>query len=205
MTSIKAISVGFCALSALFVAAPASADVHTYSGSGFAINDLSTHSSTITVVDADLIDSITFQLTGMTHSFWNDLVGTVTHNGVTAELFNHEGGGRDAAGNYIFTIDAVRSIQTGIGNPISTADNYSFTYPGGGSFVGSSLAGDWTLTISDQVGVDSGNLEGWSLSAITGGAVPEPATWALMILGFGLVGGSMRRRSGVVAAKVSYS
>jgi hypothetical protein len=26
------------------------------------------------------------------------------------------------------------------------------------------------------------------------GAVPEPATWGLMILGFGLVGGAMRRR-----------
>jgi hypothetical protein len=25
-------------------------------------------------------------------------------------------------------------------------------------------------------------------------AVPEPATWAMMILGFGLVGGVMRRR-----------
>jgi hypothetical protein len=24
-------------------------------------------------------------------------------------------------------------------------------------------------------------------------AVPEPATWAMMILGFGLVGGAMRR------------
>jgi hypothetical protein len=33
-----------------------------------------------------------------------------------------------------------------------------------------------------------------------GGAVPEPASWALMIAGFGLVGGMMRRRSDVVAA-----
>jgi hypothetical protein len=24
--------------------------------------------------------------------------------------------------------------------------------------------------------------------------VPEPATWAMMILGFGLIGGAMRRR-----------
>jgi len=27
------------------------------------------------------------------------------------------------------------------------------------------------------------------------GGVPEPATWALMILGFGAVGGAMRRRN----------
>jgi hypothetical protein len=34
-----------------------------------------------------------------------------------------------------------------------------------------------------------------------GGAVPEPASWAMMIIGFGMVGGSMRRR----ATKVSFS
>jgi Bacterial pre-peptidase C-terminal domain/PEP-CTERM motif len=33
------------------------------------------------------------------------------------------------------------------------------------------------------------------------GSVPEPAAWALMIAGFGLVGGAMRRRT----AKVSYA
>jgi hypothetical protein len=27
-----------------------------------------------------------------------------------------------------------------------------------------------------------------------GGAVPEPATWGLMLAGFGIVGGAMRRR-----------
>ncbi len=31
----------------------------------------------------------------------------------------------------------------------------------------------------------------------TPGAVPEPSTWAMMVLGFGLVGGGLRRRRGV--------
>ena len=30
--------------------------------------------------------------------------------------------------------------------------------------------------------------------------VPAPATWALMILGFGLAGASLRRRNGIVSA-----
>jgi hypothetical protein len=30
-------------------------------------------------------------------------------------------------------------------------------------------------------------------------AVPEPASWAMMIAGFGLVGASMRRRKAVIA------
>ena len=34
-----------------------------------------------------------------------------------------------------------------------------------------------------------------SIQLATAPAVPEPATWALMILGFGLVGGAMRRRT----------
>ena len=29
---------------------------------------------------------------------------------------------------------------------------------------------------------------------LAGGAVPEPSTWAVMILGFGIVGASVRRR-----------
>jgi len=36
--------------------------------------------------------------------------------------------------------------------------------------------------------------------ALTGTAVPEPASWALMIAGFGLTGGALRRRSNFVAA-----
>ena len=32
-----------------------------------------------------------------------------------------------------------------------------------------------------------------------GNAVPEPATWAMMILGFGLAGGAMRRRRAILA------
>ena len=35
---------------------------------------------------------------------------------------------------------------------------------------------------------------------LTGNAVPEPATWAMMIAGFGIIGGALRRRrTGVVA------
>lgn len=40
--------------------------------------------------------------------------------------------------------------------------------------------------------------------SITAGAVPEPATWAFMIFGFGAIGGAMRRRRNV-NVKVSYA
>jgi hypothetical protein len=35
---------------------------------------------------------------------------------------------------------------------------------------------------------------------VRGGAVPEPAAWAMMIMGFGMVGVSMRRRTTTVTA-----
>jgi hypothetical protein len=37
-------------------------------------------------------------------------------------------------------------------------------------------------------------------SATAGGGVPEPASWALMIGGFGLAGATLRRRRSAVAA-----
>ena len=41
---------------------------------------------------------------------------------------------------------------------------------------------------------------GWTfVSEVTFGAVPEPASWAMMITGFGLVGATMRRRRAVIA------
>jgi hypothetical protein len=39
----------------------------------------------------------------------------------------------------------------------------------------------------------------------TAGAVPEPATWAMMILGMGAVGFAMRRRKSNVTTTVSYA
>lgn len=63
-------------------------------------------------------------------------------------------------------IDELRIFSTGGGAP-----------SGGGSSAGA-VFDDFT----------------YSLSAVTG--VPEPATWAMMVLGFGALGGAIRRRRG---------
>ena len=50
---------------------------------------------------------------------------------------------------------------------------------------------------NDPAGLRFQNI---SYNSVSGGAVPEPATWALMISGFGLAGGALRRRRSLAAA-----
>ncbi len=84
---------------------------------------------------------------------------------------------------------------------------------GGVSGVGSSiqvdtsdlLQGLQTLTLRGTLNpggaVAGGNdfaRVGGSLTLTSAGVVPEPATWALFILGFGAIGGALRRRAGKV-------
>lgn len=70
-------------------------------------------------------------------------------------------------------------------------------------------AGSNTLTflISNNVpGLNANvNPSGFRFSTSTLGAVPEPATWLTMILGFGVIGATMRRRmgSGAVNAQLT--
>ena len=46
-------------------------------------------------------------------------------------------------------------------------------------------------------GSDAADMNIWAYAG--GGNVPEPASWAMLIAGFGLVGAAMRRRATVVA------
>jgi hypothetical protein len=58
--------------------------------------------------------------------------------------------------------------------------------------------GDFWLIGADFANTD-GRIDGFKLAAIA--VIPEPETWAMMIGGFGLVGGTMRRRA--AGARVS--
>lgn len=63
------------------------------------------------------------------------------------------------------------------------------------AFDGEDALGSWSLTISDNVGIDPASLNGWRLD-ITTADVPEPAVISLMafgLLGMGMVG--RRRRA----------
>jgi hypothetical protein len=49
------------------------------------------------------------------------------------------------------------------------------------------------------VGGRANLIDNLAISRIPTGGAPEPASWALMILGFGLAGSVMRRRTAIAA------
>ncbi len=57
--------------------------------------------------------------------------------------------------------------------------------------------GDCRAGLNSSCGEYSGYVPIYIHEAFISGAVPEPASWAMMIAGFGLVGGAVRRRRGV--------
>ena len=102
-------------------------------------------------------------------------------------------------------------VSTALNTVQSYADPSIYADLGSGVVYGSvTVSGPTALVVIDlnQAGVDAINAAGLSgesffvggaLTENFGGAVPEPATWALMIGGFGLAGVALRRRRLAVA------
>ena len=140
-------------------------------------------------------------LDGGTGSCCSDVL-TVSLNGTPIFSAAYALGGTGANETYLQpTGTVVDLVQTG------------FTFTGGLAKITlplSFLAGSNTLNFA-VAGVAQGSADeafGISDLVVTGnaapGAVPEPATWAMMLLGFGLIGFAMRKRSHV-RTTVSYA
>jgi hypothetical protein len=80
------------------------------------------------------------------------------------------------------------STPMAVDGQVHTSLSYNFTSSNG-------IRIQWGPDNYD-VGID--NIE-FAVSPFTPGAVPEPATWAMMIAGFGMAGAMMRRRAKAVA------
>jgi hypothetical protein len=112
----------------------------------------------------------------------------------------------DLAGVYAITLDTsstgidfTSAVLTGPGGPYALIEEFD---NGVSEFWNlSSLfleAGTYTLTINGN-NSSTGSLGG----TVTINAVPEPGTWAMMLLGFGAAGFAMRRRRAPVLAQMA--
>lgn len=96
--------------------------------------------------------------------------------------------GLNGTGNVLGVINLSAQYNDNcVGDPNGAFCNWT---AGGVTFAGTAYSIDFGGT-ANQTGYD--NIT-FGSDTPGGGTVPEPATWAMMILGFGLVGASMRRR-----------
>ncbi len=167
-------------------------------------------SATVTVSGGASIasfDSLT--LLGLSHPFLGDLVATLTHNGVTVDLFDHAGAsetnffqgsaaafdGKDytfaptganlaAAPDYAFAPDG--TIYKASGNAANGFDTLHAANTLAG-FDGQSVAGVWTVTLADRQSDDTGSFRGFAFTAEPMTPAPEPSTWETLTVGALLV------------------
>lgn len=121
-------------------------------------------------------------------------------------------------GSNTYTFALTGSDLTAAANAaVASGDQYANTFPVGGgtyaaqanqgpddmnsatslaSFVGQSVAGDWTLNVSDAAYTDTGSFLGFYFNVNNPSAAPEPSAWASLgigILGLGSLGLRARR------------
>ncbi len=112
------------------------------------------------------------------------------------------------AGNFdiVFNYDSLGfggGASAGYNAGQNGADGTYFELPGSRSGEAFADGGAFALASGSNVGIDGRYVFNVRNGAVTPGnsGVPEPATWALMSLGFGAVGGAMRRRAATTTVR----
>jgi hypothetical protein len=138
-------------------------------------------------------------------------LGLNNQTSALGELFNY---GAINAGDtlrfYIFVQDTGQTWDT---NPANNSDGVNHAYFQINNYFGGDFGVPLNSTtrrgsyfgFEDLDGGGDFNYQDLQF-ALRLGAIPEPATWAMMILGFGMIGGAMRRRRAVrPTVRVAYS
>lgn len=177
MKSFPAVLAATAAVSLIGTAAFAQVTYGAGAGGSIPDNNVTGFSSGITVDAGDQIigalNSVT--ISGLVHTYMQDLAATLSHGGTTINLFNGPGDSTDFNGTYTFVPGGANLSATAAGLGATQAIP-SGTYAPANSytpFVGLDLSGLWTLNISDRAAADTGSFANWSFNA-TGIAPPPP-------------------------------
>ncbi len=168
----------------------ATLDVGTvmYSGPGMPINDNTTISRTLTVPESfEIADAkVCFSAS---HTYVGDLIFRIEHNGTTVTLADRPGvpgsqfgSSADLGGDYEFSDDGASpwenlgSFPSGVYLPVTPLS----------AFDGQDAQGDWTFTVVDNAGGDTGNVSAWSIKLVP---ADSPACLGDIADDFGTPGG----------------
>ncbi|RYY33918.1 MAG: PEP-CTERM sorting domain-containing protein [Sphingomonadales bacterium] len=207
------LAIGIGALAAALPSA-ASAAVFTYTSAPVVFADDAETATPITVAGlTGTVTAISVTLNGFYHTFPSDMVlglqNITTGQGLV--FLSEAGGSADVSG---LTLTFSAASTTLASETLLTSGSYGVSNYGGYSFTAGDLGTSftafngfnpnavWNLLSLDAAAIDTGGLTGgWTLSITTSaGAVPEPGTWAMLIGGFGVMGGAMRRRAKTTTA-----
>jgi PEP-CTERM motif len=202
------------AFMALSAGSAASAAMITYTASGTA---------NAVVVGLGVFDgAFTAVGVGDTATLFNP-VGFPSVNAVVLNSLTLTIGGQSVTGleptvffsNAPFNAYGFNSFHPGVPFDILAVLGFNFAVPNGYDALGSlgptavAFSGSQTGPGIFSYATDAGpaffqrvNITSFEASLGNGGAVPEPASWAMMIAGFGIAGAAMRRKTKVA---VSYS
>ncbi len=122
-------------------------------------------------------------------------IGVINNSGATINSFTVASSTADIFGFDGDGIDTYGAVEN-VGNPDATG----YGGPNGYFTNITTVGGVESGTVNFLGGIASGGTDYFSLeepltAASIGGTVPEPASWALMLLGFGGIGCAIRRRA----------
>lgn len=176
------------------------------------LGESSTESQTLSLIGGSPILSFnSIVIAGLTDSAAGNLTATLSHNGVSATLFDRPANGDygniaayDASQTYTFA-DSGANLASTLNSTVlnGTSDPYvvqANTFKSLGAlsvFDGAALAGDWTLSLTDTGAGSTGSFLGFyfNTTSATPAAVPESSTWIGMSVGCLLLGFLIRRRA----------
>lgn len=130
---------------------------------------------------------------------------------MTSNTLNLAGGYDILTASGSFTVNGVTTLVTGLApinppgfntdnvyfnaNPIFTGNGLGVAYAGGFGNLWGNGPSNYSFFISNDGGTYPVGTDGFAVAA----QVPEPATWALLIVGFGMIGVAARRRKALLA------